>query len=462
LKAKKKNIKIWFFSIVCISILVPLIWIVTIKMEGEKPALDLVITSPSLGAKSEIKLNISDNKSGLKKVWVGLFKNEKENILLETLFDSESILKGGKDKKKDLQIIFDPKERGITDGKAILRAIVWDYSWRKWGNGNRSYVEKEVIIDTKSPELEILTHSHNIAQGGSGLAIYKVTEACPTNGVMVGDNFFPGFSGYFKDPVIHLAFFALGFNQNSKTTLFLQATDYAGNTGKKGFNYHIQNRKFKRDRINISDRFLNRKLPEFERDLNLQDSKTPIEKFLTINGDLRKKNARTLFDLAKTNEGDIHWQNQFLRLPKAATKATFADHRTYYYKDKSIDKQVHLGVDLASVAHAPIPAANGGRVIFRESLGIYGKTVVINHGFGLISMYSHLSSISVQRDQVVKKGEIIGNTGRSGLAGGDHLHFGMFIQNTFINPVEWWDLNWIKNNISSKLQQFELKSDSNG
>ena len=52
---------------------------------------------------------------------------------------------------------------------------------------------------------------------------------------------------------------------------------------------------------------------------------------------------------------------------------------------------------------------------------------------------------------MVSKGEIIGKTGTTGLAGGDHLHFGMVVYNIFVNPIEWWDATWMKNNIQNKL-----------
>ncbi len=89
-------------------------------------------------------------------------------------------------------------------------------------------------------------------------------------------------------------------------------------------------------------------------------------------------------------------------------------------------------------------------------MGIYGKTIVIDHGFGLFSMYGHLSRIQVATGQVVAKGDIIGLTGSTGLAGGDHLHFSILIHQTFVNPVEWWDPTWIKHNVTDKLKAVEL------
>ena len=148
----------------------------------------------------------------------------------------------------------------------------------------------------------------------------------------------------------------------------------------------------------------------------------------------------------------MHWKGAFLRLPKSANRARFADHRIYRYNGREVDEQDHLGVDLASVAHSPVPAANEGKIVFAGRIGIYGNTIIIDHGFGIFSMYAHLNRMDVQTGQMVEKGTIMGRTGMSGLAGGDHLHFSMLVHHTFVNPVEWWDPMWIKNNITSKIE----------
>ena len=130
--------------------------------------------------------------------------------------------------------------------------------------------------------------------------------------------------------------------------------------------------------------------------------------------------------------------------------AAFGDRRTYTYDGKVVDQQVHLGVDLASTAQCPIPAANAGRVVFADPLGIHGFTVVLDHGLGLFSMYCHLSQIDVAMSQDVTRGQTLGLSGATGLAGGDHLHFAMLIHGAFVNPVEWWDDHWIRDNVELK------------
>ena len=177
-----------------------------------------------------------------------------------------------------------------------------------------------------------------------------------------------------------------------------------------------------------------------------------MNKFLHINREIRKANFQQITELTKKTATAKLWDGTFLRMPGSANQAGFADHRVYKYNGKIIDRQVHLGLDLASVTHAPVPAANSGVVIFSEPLGIYGKTVLIDHGFGLFSMYAHLNRSDVKSGQQVSRGETIGRTGSTGLAGGDHLHFSILIHNTFVNPIEWWDPAWIKNNVLSKIE----------
>ncbi|HDK82026.1 MAG TPA: M23 family metallopeptidase, partial [Nitrospirae bacterium] len=120
---------------------------------------------------------------------------------------------------------------------------------------------------------------------------------------------------------------------------------------------------------------------------------------------------------------------------------------------KAISRSVHLGYDLASVSNSPVEAANSGVVRFSGDLGIYGNTVIIDHGMGLMSLYGHLSTVTVRQGQSVEKGDIIAQTGSTGLAGGDHLHFGILLHGIEISPLYWWDPHWIKVNILDYLEQ---------
>src|SRR5262249_3797749 len=128
---------------------------------------------------------------------------------------------------------------------------------------------------------------------------------------------------------------------------------------------------------------------------------------------------------------------------------------TYLYNGKSIDQEDHLGFDMASVTHDAVPASNDGKVVLARFFGIYGNAVVIDHGYGLMSLYGHLSQIGVKEGQMWKRGQergrAAGGRGQPGRAGGAHLHFTMPLQGLPGPPGEWGDPHWIQDRIARKL-----------
>ncbi len=134
-------------------------------------------------------------------------------------------------------------------------------------------------------------------------------------------------------------------------------------------------------------------------------------------------------------------------------EANFADRRTYILDEEPIDQQYHLGYDLAVTKRYPIEAANNGVVVYADELGIYGNTVMIDHGMGLLTLYGHMSTIDVKVGDKLQKNDIIGRTGETGLAAGDHLHYGVYINGVPVRPIEWWDTKWINDNVILKINQ---------
>ena len=114
---------------------------------------------------------------------------------------------------------------------------------------------------------------------------------------------------------------------------------------------------------------------------------------------------------------------------------------------------MHQGYDLASVAMAEIPAANSGSVVHAGPLTIYGNTVIIDHGQGLLTLYGHCSSIQVAVGDTVQKGQTIARTGATGLAGGDHLHLEVIVGGVPVNPLEWLDPAWIRSHVEGPLNE---------
>ncbi len=439
--------------IVCILVFLPILVTAVIRMESEQPSVKLERFSMFIGKDKELEIALEDHKSGLKKFWVAILQDGKETTLLEKHFPASGILHKGSVMSESIHVKIEPQKIDLKDGKAMLRMMAMDYSWKSWGQGNRAYFEKEIIIDTKAPIVRVLTRSHNISPGGSNAVAYALSEPCDISGVQVADKFYSGYPSLGGKDEIRVAFFALNDQQHTGTEIYLLAKDRAGNQTKTGFPHYIKTKTFKTDTIRISDKFILEKLPEFEKDLAGLDLESLLDKFLFINREMRTRGKIFLNRLMQQSDPTMYWNGTFLRLPKSATRSGFGDRRTYQYGGKTIDRETHLGIDLASVAMSPVPAANSGKVIYAETLGIYGRLIVIDHGYGLFSMYAHLSSVNVHVGEMVKKGDIIGNTGNSGLAGGDHLHYSVLMSGTFVDPLEWWDASWIHNNITNKIER---------
>ncbi len=92
-------------------------------------------------------------------------------------------------------------------------------------------------------------------------------------------------------------------------------------------------------------------------------------------------------------------------------------------------------------------------VLYAAPLGIYGNCVILDHGLGVQSLYGHLSIIDVKEGDTVEKGQALGRTGTTGLAGGDHLHFTMLVDGVMVSPVEWWDPHWMEDRVFRKIRE---------
>ena len=222
----------------------------------------------------------------------------------------------------------------------------------------------------------------------------------------------------------------------------------------------VFDKSFKRSRIEVDDKFMQRVVPEIlahAPELKLDPANATgaglLPAFLRINGDLRRLNAERITELTGSTAPTRLWSGPFVQLGNSQVEAGFADRRTYVYQGKDVDQQVHLGFDLAVTSAVAVVAANAGKVVNASWLGIYGNCVVIDHGMGVASLYGHLSSIDVKVGDSVTRLQTIGRSGMTGLAGGDHLHFTMLVNAHAVNPVEWWDSHWIQDRVERKLSE---------
>lgn len=435
-----------FLTITSIVGIIVLVGLTLSRWEGQPPEVKFDRDFKALGVNPALGLSVADAGSGLDHVTVRLKQKETEIVLVdESLSHVPSAT-------FDLGKLLAEKAK-VGDGPATLSVTAVDHALLRFFRGNRSEETHNFNFDTTPPALEVFSGQHYINQGGSDCVVYRVSEDVELSGVQAGPHFFPGFPVNKSDPRVRFAVYALSYDLPADTLIQVIARDAAGNQAKAGFWQKIFPHKFRSRDIAIDDNFLNKVVPEIlSHSKTIKDTGELVKVFVDINTNLRKQNHATIAELSKASPGDFLWNGAFQQLSNSQVESFFADRRTYVYKGQRVDEQDHVGFDLSVVKHYPIEAANDGKVVLAEYFGIYGNTVLIDHGAGLISLYGHMSSIDVKAGQMVKKKEALGKSGETGLAGGDHLHFGMFLQGVPVDPREWWDAKWIKDHVTDRLK----------
>ena len=337
------------------------------------------------------------------------------------------------------------KERAghLKEGKARVTVEVQSNDFR----GTTDAISADVDVVLRPPSVTTDGFQHYINQGGSEFALLTPTGSWQDAGVRVGSATFRSFPepGQSEQRV---SLFAYSWDTPPDTVPIVFARNGAGTEATARFWFKVFPKKFRSRELSIDDTFLEK----VDNQIEPGGTGDLVARFLKINGETRRANNKTLSDLRLKSEGHFLWTQSFLQLAGSQVESAFADLRTYVYKGKKIDQQVHLGFDLATTQHGPVLAANDGKVVWAAPLGIYGNCIVVDHGLGLQSIYGHLSVIAVKEGEMVSRGQEMGKSGSTGLAGGDHLHFSMQVDGVQVNPVEWWDDHWINDHIRSRLK----------
>ena len=430
------------------------------RMSG--PTIEIAKPEKFVGVSTPLEISVAAPGARLAGLTVVLQQNGKETPLF-SLTDPKgaNVRQDGADRLRVSQEIGRKTVPDLKSGPARIvvtasRKVVYDIRTVE------STATRDVQVRLERPRVSVVSTFHFINHGGSEMVVYRVSPADVQSGVVVGDVEYPGYpaSGAtvegvrISDPAVRVAFFALLHDQDRNTPIRVFARDEAGNTGRADLDFRVFPKPFKRSRIELDDRFLERVVPAIlEGTTEVRPEGDTLAKFLVINGELRRKNAEKIASFARESAPEMLWRGVvFHPFTNTAVESAFADHRTYLYKGREVDQQIHLGFDLASFAGTPIVSANRGKVLFADELGIYGNCVIVDHGMGVQSLYAHLSSIEVQPGQMVDKEQQLGRSGMTGLAGGDHLHFTFLVNGRMVNPVEWWDAHWIEDRLLRKLR----------
>ena len=439
--AKKLPAFVIIFLIV-IAALAAAAYFLAPRFEREAPQITLPLAD-ALGL-APMEVVVSDRGAGLKSVSATLSVGGTELTLASEQYAQPLA-------EKKIEIALPAKLDGIKEGPAVLRVSARDASLWNFFKGNETVVQKNLTIDLTPPTIELVADDRYVNFGGVGVIVYKASADTATSGVRLGKHFFPGFPGQIKGhPDYFLAFFAHAYDVPPEAKAQLVATDKAGNSREMPLVYELKDVKYRKSTIALSDAFLQKITPLLSDPAARQG--TPKEIFVRINEGLRKENEDKIAAITSKATPAILWHGAFSQLSNSKVEANFADSRTYTYNGELIDTAFHLGYDLSVTKHYPIEAANSGTVAFAGDLGIYGNAVILDHGLGLFTLYGHMSSIDVKVGDSVKQRQILGKTGETGLAAGDHLHFGVYLDGVAVLPVEWWDPKWIADHVEPMLE----------
>jgi len=413
------------------------------RFETEAPKISVTPEGDAIGV-APLEITVADAGRGVKSLAVTLSAGG-----VDTVLASEQFAAPVPEKRLSVSLA---KVQGVKEGPATLRVVARDASLWKFFKGNEAVVQRQITIDLTPPSLELVADDRYISFGGAGAIVYKTSADAATSGVRVGKHFFPGFAGQVKDkPEYLFALFAHPYDTPPGTKAVLVATDKAGNSREMPLVYELKDVKYRKSTIAVSENFLQGKVVPLVQDAAARQG-SPKDVFVAVNHVLRQANDAKIAEVTKKASPAMLWKGAFVQLSNSKVEANFADQRTYTYQGEPLDTSYHLGYDLSVTKRYPVEAANSGTVAFAGELGIYGNAVILDHGLGLFTLYGHLSAIDVKVGDKVEQRHVLGRSGETGLAAGDHLHYGVYLDGVAVLPVEWWDAKWINDNITPKLQ----------
>jgi hypothetical protein len=406
--------------------------------------------------KTKLKIKISDD-TGLKYYKISFISGEKQVNL------ASEVLQGD---KKELILDVPKPSYGMfaTKQDTFLYIEVVDNSKWNYLNGNKTIKKVRLHIDTKKPTANIINNTRYIRKGGSALVVTQVKDKnLMTAYISFNKKIKFRLVPFHKDGYF-VSLIAWDINIKDFKRVNLVAIDKAGNKTVSKVPLFIQSLKVKKDNIKISEKFIQNISVDVLEKSQVQVPQDLDKIFIKQNETIRKQNVNKIRQIGLNQMDnkmiDKFYIKRFKRLKGSRTFAQYAEKRSYYFENKKIDEAWHLGMDWASVKRASIFASNSGKVVFKDYLGIYGNTIIIDHKMGLMSLYAHTSSQNVEVGDDIKAGQKIAHTGSTGAVMGDHLHFGILIQGIEVNPLEWMDKNWIKINILNILKEARKDIDS--
>ena len=455
-KKNKKNPLGLIVSLVLLVLIIGLAYLyLSPAFEQNKPTIESK-KSIFWNLKSKVQIKIQDD-TGIKYYKITFKDGNKSIVLAQKVMDIST---------KEIILDIDPPKLDMfyKGQDSVIEIEVVDNSKWNFLEGNKILQDISVKIDTKKPIANVIGNSRYIQRGGSGVVVVKVEDENLKDAfISFNDEKKFKLIPYYKENY-YVSLIAWPMTISKFDRVNLVVTDKADNKTITKVPFYIQKKNFKTDHIKLSKKFIkNVSASVLEQSFETIPSDVK-DIFIYSNTVLRDKNIKTIEQAVIKNSSFDRIDNfdikAFKRLRGSKTVAGYGDRRYYYLDGKKINEAWHLGIDWASVKKASIRNSNEGIVIFKNYLGLYGNSIIIDHGMGLSTLYAHTSAQHVDVGEDVPAGTKIANTGSTGAVFGDHLHFGVLVQGVEVNPIEWMDKNWIKVRITDILQK--AKKDIDG
>jgi murein DD-endopeptidase MepM/ murein hydrolase activator NlpD len=325
------------------------------------------------------------------------------------------------------------------EGDAIIEIKVWDKSF--WSNNSDVIIP--IKIDKTTPKISVLTSQHNGQEGGSQLVFYRASDQnLAASGAVVGVRDFIGAKAEIYDPAINLsgifgAIYTVTPGQGIKeSAVNIFAEDSVGNRKTGKFYNKIAKRNFKKVSIKLPTGFSSAEAQRLLEKVRAEEDKK-IRDLLAERGLTKFKVAHALMPVAGA---------PYFRFGETITFLNGLDPASTF---KS------TGFRMESNEGASVFASAEGTVMLAEDLPFYGKTVIVDHGAGISTVYAGMGSINASLGEEVTPERAIGSAGQSGFFFRPGVFFELRVQGEPSNPLEWWDAEWVKTHIFDKITEIK-------
>lgn len=432
------------------------------------PGIELLEVPRGIGAAPvTLRFMIGNPVAGMRDVQLyGIQGGERKELLRQELFGKKSA---------EISFTFNGEKGDLAEGGAQIEIVGHDNSiWK-------TTVKREfsVRVDFRRPKVVLMSSQQTIRQGGTRLIFYKAfDEELSFSGVKVGSVTFPGFparglDSEFDDPALFVAFYSVGLDQNpdlAQPRVF--AEDAVGNAASVPVEGRVLRRSPRPVSLQLTDEFLRETVAPII-DVYLEkarraaraagknpnevaagiEGRTLPEKFVFVVQDLRTINSSEIDSAVRSPRFERIWDGAF-EAARGQGKLLYGDLLSYVYGGKELLQTRQLGIEIELPRDdREVRGGNDGVVVYSDTLGAYGPTVIVDHGLGISSVYAQLESTSVRRGDRVQKGQRVGYGGRGWFSTSSRFYFEIRVQGRPVDPTEWMDGGWYYTQVVSEINE---------